>query len=226
MDAHELVLTLSRKLKNHATEENVIPMQAYMRDQFPFHGIKSEARKAVTKNFYNEHKQVLVPQVREFAMACFEQPYRELHYSAQELLQRVQKDKWLQSDFDYLCYLALKHPWWDTIDFIAKHLLGNYFTLHTRDKKRQIAWLNAHGSLWLNRSAILHQLSYKQDTDEELLYECCRYHMKDPEFFIQKAIGWSLREYAKVNPESVVQFVTRHETEMSKLAYREATKHL
>ena len=83
-------------------------------------------------------------------------------------------------------------------------------------------WLSSPNK-WEVRTAILHQLGYKDQTDEKILYDCIRRQTDSKEFFIAKAIGWALREYAYINPESVYAFV--QSTPMQPLSKREALKH-
>ena len=91
---------------------------------------------------------------------------------------------------------------------IAKHHLGSYLKLYPTETQKVIKHFSNADHLWLNRSAILFQLDYKQETDTTLLFELCLKHKDTGEFFINKAIGWALREYGKTNPEAVIEFVS------------------
>jgi 3-methyladenine DNA glycosylase AlkD len=127
-------------------------------------------------------------------------------------------------DLEFLEKLITEKSWWDSVDSIAPTIVG---TIVKRDRlngeKVMIQWSES-GNMWLNRAAILHQLKYKNDTNEKILTEIILKHVNSKEFFIQKAIGWVLREYAKTNPVFVQQFVAAHE--LKPLSKREALKHL
>jgi 3-methyladenine DNA glycosylase AlkD len=129
-----------------------------------------------------------------------------------------------QKDINLLEHIITSKSWWDTIDFIASNLAGHYFKLFP-DQRWPICekWLLGD-NIWLHRSALLFQLKYKTEVDTELLKHIIRRLLGSNEFFINKAIGWMLREYSKTNPDWVLGFVERHT--LHKLSRREALKWL
>ena len=148
-------------------------------------------------------------------------PERELHYFAQELVKKYNKN-FVKQDIELFEFMIVNNSWWDTIDFIAVNLLGVYF----QKFPEQIAyytekWLQSK-NIWLQRSVILFQLKYKESLNTELLSYIIISLLGSKEFFINKAIGWILREYAKTNPAWVSEFVEK--TDLSKLSRREAIR--
>jgi len=140
-----------------------------------------------------------------------------------DLVDRFLKKSYLTEDISLIEHLVIKHSHWDTVDFIAKHILGNYLLLHQNKTKEVIANFSGSNNMWLNRSAILFQLGRKDKTDQQILFRECKRHSKSNEFFIRKAIGWALRDYARTNPEAVKQFVKNNK--LASLSTREALKH-
>jgi 3-methyladenine DNA glycosylase AlkD len=116
--------------------------------------------------------------------------------------------------------------WWDYVDGIAAHRLGPLLQRHPAAmRRRMLAWSRCP-DLWKRRASILCQLRFKEATDLELLYACIRPNLGDPEFFMRKAIGWALREYAWTDPGEIRRFVREHESELSPLSRREALKNI
>lgn len=213
---------LSAMFSSRTNEELGRRMSAYMKNNFPFLGIQSPLRKQLTKAFTHEHGYPSSDQLDFVVMECWEQPWRELHYAAMEIASRK---VYMSSKkrIDLIKKMIITNSWWDTVDFIAGNMAGPWFQQHPeRTKAVTGAWMNS-GNIWLQRSALLFQLKYRKNTDEELLYEYIRRLRGEPDFFIRKAIGWALREYAKTNPFSVKSFVVSED--LSALSRKEALKH-
>lgn len=148
-------------------------------------------------------------------------PEREFQYFAQELILKYEDD-YTEDIIDLFEYMLTNKSWWDTVDHIAKKLVGEYFKIFAEKKDQKIKeWLDS-GNIWLQRTALLFQLGYKEKTDAQLLFDVIERLKNIDEFFIQKAIGWSLREYSKIEPLAVVKFTNSHQ--LSSLAKREALK--
>jgi len=220
----ELVNKLLILLKEHANAQNKPPMEAYMKHKFEFLGIKSPERKTLLKQFINENKSNINSECRVIVKKLYELPEREFHYCAMEIMDKFLRNKYSTEDIDLIENMICKHSHWDSVDFIAKHILGNYLICYQDKTKEIISKYSSSKSMWLNRSAILFQLGYKEKTNSEMLFSLCRTHANSKKFFIKKAIGWSLREYAKVNPQSVIRFVESNQ--LSPLSRKEALKHL
>ena len=199
---------LIEQLSVAAIAEDATQMQAYMKNKFVFFGVKAPVRKEILKELVSEYKSQLDrPTLIQLAKDCYAQPQRELHYCGMELITRYLKKKFLKEDIHFITALITTNSWWDTVDMICKHHLGNYLKLYPEQIPEVIASYSNSGELWLQRSAILFQLEYKDTTDQELLFALCKKHKDTTEFFMNKAIGWSLREYRKTNPQAVIDFV-------------------
>lgn len=219
------VSTLIKKLENNANAEQARAMEAYMQDLFSFYGIKAPTRKVVLKETITEFKKELsATNVIEIAYTLYQNLHRELHYCAIEIADRFLKKNYQVDDIYFIEKMIITNSWWDTVDFIAKHILGNYLLQFPDQIPVVISKFSSSKDIWLNRSAILFQLGYKEKTDAQLLFELCDEHKSSDEFFIKKAIGWALREYSKVNPEAVKKFVL--ETDLKTLSRKEALKRL
>ena len=120
--------------------------------------------------------------------------------------------------------LIITHSWWDTVDFLAKYVLGNYLLQFPNEILKTSELFSNSENMWLNRSAILFQLNYKKETHFELLKAICELHKNSNEFFIQKAIGWALRDYSRFNPNGVKEYVSA--TQLKPLSQREALRNL
>ncbi len=220
----EFVKNLIKVFQKHSNVENMLPMQAYMKHKFEFLGIKSPDRKLLLKDVLNAHKEEVNENCRLIASELYDLPQREYHYCAMEITDKCLKNRYNIDDITLIEKLICAHSHWDTVDFIAKHILGNYLLIYPKKTKEIISHFSSSDNMWLNRSAILHQLGYKGKTNSSILFDLCLKHAESKEFFIQKAIGWALREYAKVDAKSVLAFVKSHK--LSNLSQREALKHL
>ena len=214
---------LQQVFNAHSNLENKIPMEAYMKNKFVMFGIKSAERKGLLKIVLIQHKDEVVNNCRAIVKKLYNFPEREFHYCAIELMDKFLKKNYLSEDIKLIEDLITTFSHWDTVDFIAKHILGNYLLLHPNKTGKVITYFSNSNDMWLNRSAILFQLGRKDKTNSEILFRECKRHSKSNQFFIQKAIGWALREYAKTNPDSVKHFVETNK--LAPLSTREALKH-
>jgi len=200
-------------------------MKNYMRDQFEYLGIKSPLRSKLKtellkdKHLSSRSAEALVPLITEL----WNLEYREYQYLAMELLDRKIKNA-SSGILEHLEFLIVTKSWWDTVDFIASHLVGVYFRNHPDLVIKTITKWMMSGNIWLQRTVILFQLKYRKNLDEKILFDAILKLNGSKEFFIQKAIGWSLREYGKTNPEAVVAFVTQ--THLAPLSKREAIRRI
>lgn len=209
--------------KEESNIEEAMPMRQYMRNQFPFLGIRSPKRNDLLKYYFSEYELPTENLLREEVKAIFDLKEREFQYVAIIILDRRKKVLTIE-DLAYCEQLIIDRSWWDTIDAIAPKIVGD-IVLKNRKQGEEIMkeWSRAH-NLWLNRSAILHQLKYKDKMNEGMLFSIIEEHLHSDEFFIQKAIGWVLREYAKTNSNVVRDFVAK--TTLKPLSEREALKNI
>ena len=215
---------LTNALLENSNKENAYYMKNYMRGQFEFYGVKTTLRREILNKVVADNKDEMTKNIKEITLALYKLPQRELHISATEIFEKELQKKYNKNDIDIIEKLMVQNSWWDTVDFIAKKILGNYLVVHKTEIPDVILRFSSSKNMWLNRSAILFQLGYKNNTNEELLFQQCKLHKDSKEFFIQKAIGWALREYGKTNPESVINFVNL--TTLRPLSHREAIRNI
>src|SRR5690606_15703316 len=135
---------------------------------------------------------------------------REYQYVALDYIDRNLK-KITIDHMELFHMLITSKSWWDTVDMLAQKPVGQLAKNYPELIEKKIDTWSTEGNIWLRRTAILFQLKYKEETNEELLYTYIRRNADSNEFFIQKAIGWALREYSKTNPSSVQHFIRNHD---------------
>jgi 3-methyladenine DNA glycosylase AlkD len=206
----------------HQNPENAQAMKKYMKNQFEFLGIKTPERRALAKDFLR-HKAKASQIDWAFVNSLWGQDYRECQYLAGDYLKKVQKQLTL-ADLDKIYTLAVTKSWWDTIDFLDE-LAGAIVQQYPAGKAILLAW-SQDDNFWIRRLAIDHQLGFKMATDTDLLAKIIRNNLGSSEFFINKAIGWSLREYSKVAPDWVRNFIQDNQSQMAQLSIREGSKYI
>lgn len=214
----ELTIELTQ-LKN---TENASAMHAYMKDNFPFLGIKTKERRLILQSLWKKYLPEIKANFRAIAWELMTKKEREFHYCGVEILIKEIKKKYIKEDVKLIEKLIITHSWWDTVDFMAKYILGNYLRQFPEETFTVIERFSNENNMWLNRSAILFQLDYKAKTNFDILISECERHKESKEFFIQKAIGWALREYATYNPSAVKNYVEN--TNLKPLSRKEALR--
>lgn len=217
MDVEELL----ENLKAVANPDDAAAMKAYMKNKFEFLGIKTPARRKITKAFFKQQTDSVIDWV--FINESWDNPYRELQYAALDYLE-IRKKLLTPSDLPRLKKLAQTKSWWDTIDFLDR-LVESIIARFPETKEIILSW-SCDQDFWLRRLAIDHQLLRKEKTDTELLEKILVNNLGQTEFFINKAIGWALRDYSETNPDWVRDFIERHQAEMAALSIREGSKYL
>ncbi|MBP7389123.1 MAG: DNA alkylation repair protein [Chitinophagales bacterium] len=222
MALHAYIKPLAKAYSNEANSVKAEEMSRYMKNLFPFVGIPSPLRKEIFKTHLAKNGLPDYKQLFAIIKNCYEQPEREYHYFAIELAGKFAK-KADESFVPIMEYLITKNSWWDSVDSVASNCTRHFFM---RNVSLQIPvtgrWVNS-GNMWLQRAALLFQLNYRQQTNEQLLFNYILELQHSKEFFIQKAIGWALREYAKHNRKAVEQFIEK--ATLMPLSIREAQKH-
>lgn len=200
------------------------PMRAYMRDQFDFLGIRSTEQRALAREVLAGLSTPDEADLRDVALACWRLPAREYQYFACDWLRR-HAAVCSAGFLDTVGHLVVTKPWWDTVDALAAHVVGPLVSRHPELASTMDRW-SVDEDLWLVRTAILHQLRYREATDVARLSRYCTAQAGHPDFFVRKAIGWALREYAKTAPDVVRAYVRAHSSQLSGLSVREALKNL
>jgi len=215
--------SLKTLLERHANPSQAAPMKKYMRDQFDYLGIKTPQSKMLMKEFIGKQGLPPIEELDTILRDLWALPQREFQYAAMNLLDRFEK-KHSANFIITLEYLIVTKSWWDTVDALASHPVGTHFQRYPAVKKKYLTKWRKSKNIWLRRTAILFQLGYKKETDFDLLCEIINENLGSDEFFINKAIGWALRQYAYTDPKAVKKFVKA--TELHPLSRREAMKHL
>ena len=224
----ELIEQIRAQLRSLADAEKAPQMQAYMKSEMPFLGVQTPHHRRFCKQLFKAHP-ISEPGVwRATALTLWHQAeYREERYCVLNLLNHP-----IYRPFQTLAALPMYRElivtgaWWDLADNIAPY--GICALLERAPGKMQSTLRNwaSGGDLWLRRSAIICQLKRKHTTDTDLLYDCIEPSIGEPEFFLRKAIGWALREYAKTDSEAVLHYVEERRDRLSTLSKREALRRI
>lgn len=220
---HPYVKQLKALFEKNADPSQAPGMKKYMRDQFEYLGIKSPQFKLLMKEFLTTNGTPPINELDAILRDLWSLPQREFQYAATSLLGRCEKE--LPAQFiKTLEYLIITKSWWDTVDTISGGTLGVHFRMFPEMREKYLAKWRKSDNFWLRRATILFQLNYKKETDFDLLCDIIRENLNSKEFFINKAIGWALRQYARLDPKAVKKFVKA--TPLHPLSRREAMKHL
>ncbi|GAA2914717.1 DNA alkylation repair protein [Enterococcus pseudoavium] len=198
------------------------PMAHYMKDHFPFCGVKKPQRALLERPFLKESVSLPMPELIQEIFRNYRKKEREYQYYAIDLAQRNIK-RFSLEDLAALLPLLGEKTWWDSIDAWRK-VFSTWVLAHPADLEQVYAFFYQHENFWYRRVAINLQLMFKEQTNTALLAQAILADLKTDEFFIQKAIGWVLRDYSKVNPTWVKEFMEQHS--LSKLALREGSKYI
>ncbi|MBL7814887.1 MAG: DNA alkylation repair protein [Saprospiraceae bacterium] len=219
----DYISRLRNLLEQHSDEKTADWSYAYMKEQFAFFGIKAPLRNALFKQFFVENTPPQYSELSDLVWTLWLEPEREFQYFAIELLVKYKK-QWTEDIIELFEKMIVHKSWWDSVDYISSSLISLYFKQFPHQiKPITEGWIDT-GNMWLQRVCLIFQLSYRQKTDTELMFKyiCLLNHSK--EFFIQKAIGWALRQHARTDADSVKNFVEN--TSLAPISKREAMKHI
>ncbi|MUK90714.1 DNA alkylation repair protein [Ornithinibacillus sp. L9] len=217
------IIQLKVMLEKYRNRENAIQMEKYMKNHFPFLGIKTPIRRKVSNIFFRESNILKEDFQPDFVMELWELDEREYQNIALDYIERSLQ-KIGKEQLPFFEKLITTKSWWDTVDMLAQKPVGKIAKDHPSVIEATIDGWSEGQNLWLRRSAILYQLKFKAETDENKLSQYIKQNASSNEFFIQKAIGWSLREYSKTNPRFVKQFI--EENNLPKISIREGSKYI
>ena len=217
----DFVTQLETDFRQQADRNIAINQEAYLQNQFELYGLPTPLRKEIQKPFLLKKNLPNKKELTHIITELWSKPQREFQYFAIDLNRKYLKKIEFQ-DIELFELMITNKSWWDTVDLITTNLVGNYFKLFPE----QIIpitkiWIESD-NIWLQRTCLIFQLKYKEEIDTDLLTDYILQLKDTKEFFINKAIGWILREYTRTNPEWVIDFVNKYE--LSNLSKREALK--
>jgi len=224
-DIPGMVALVQTSLLEQANPEKAEGMQAYMKTDMPFYGVQKPARTVILRRLRKECAPVDHSEYLAMSTALWELPHREEKYLALGVATAFPRFMDPDSLPLYRRFIV-EGAWWDFVDETATHMIRELVLDHPDDMWPVVDRWNDDEDMWLRRTSILCQIGAKDRTDTERLFRYCIARMGEKEFFIRKAIGWALREHAKTDPVGIADFVTRHRQDLSRLSYREATKHI
>jgi len=219
-----LIQSTKREFHKAANPETAMGMQNYMKTTMPCYGIKAPQRRAI-QTIVSGDLVMDSPIAYETCLrALWALPHREEKYFAIDTAIHYKNFIELENLGLYEEMIRAEYAWWDLVDPIAIHLVGDVAYLHPETLEPILRqWIN-DDNIWIRRTAILCQLKHKKRTNQDMLFEFCRERMHEKEFFIQKAIGWALRSFGKSAPEAVISFLRKEKPYLSKLSYREGSR--
>lgn len=212
---------LFQELEQFRDNKQAEKMSAYMQNKFKFLGIPKPELKEIAKPYLKESRKYDFDW--EFANICWMKDYREAQYIAINYLSMNLK-KLTDKDLPKLKQLIVSKSWWETVDSLDA-MVGSIVLKNKQLENKMLEW-SISDNIWLKRVAIDFQQEYKEKTNTELLEKIISNNLGSDEFFINKAIGWSLRDYSKVNPEWVKDFLSKYKDQLSNLSIKEASKYL
>lgn len=221
----EMVRFVQSELSQLADPVRAAPMAAYMKTTMPFYGVPKPGRQPIARQLKTDFPPNDADDYRSKVLALWQLPHREEKYLAIGYAWAFKKHV-VYAQLDLFEVMITEGAWWDFVDELASPIVGK-IVLDDRPRMRPVLkrWIEGE-DMWLRRSAILCQNRHKTHTDQEMLFDYCRRRAHEKEFFIRKAIGWALREYARTDPEAVRGFLDEMGDKLSGLSRREAAKHL
>ncbi|NOX87362.1 MAG: DNA alkylation repair protein [Chlorobi bacterium] len=217
----DFIKILELEFRKNADPEIAAGQKAYMKNQFEFLGIKTPLRREIQRPFLTKKHLPLKNNLEQIVKTFWAKPEREFQYFAQELAQKY-TDRFEKKDIKLFEFMITHKSWWDSVDFIAPKLVGEYFKVYSGQRNKYVEKWIASENIWLQRTSILFQLKYEDELDKEFLAYIINSLLGSNEFFINKAIGWILRQYSKKDPAWVNDFTNK--TPLDKLSRKEALR--
>ena len=221
----DLIAFAAVELAARADPEKAAGMATYLKTDMPFYGVQKKGRTEVFREMNKRFPIGDAATYRAAIEALWAQPHREEKYLAVGIAKRY-PDFLTFDNFDVYRRLIVEGAWWDFVDEVAINCVGIvYLNERERTESTIEAWIDDE-VMWLRRTSLISPIKHKTATDHERLFDHCLRRAGEKEFFIRKAIGWTLREYAKTEPDRVAGFLLQHRDVWSGLSFREASKHL
>jgi 3-methyladenine DNA glycosylase AlkD len=226
--ASPLLLRMRRELRRVGDPRRALGAQAYMKSAMPYHGLTAELLRSTCKTVFADLALPTREEWRERVLELWRgAKFREERYAAIALAGDKRASKF-QTPAAMPLYeeIIVTGAWWDYVDDLASHRVGPILRDYPAPMKRKMLAWSKSANMWKRRTSIICQLGFKQQTDLELLYACIEPSLDSKEFFLRKAIGWALRQYAWTDPAEVKRYVRRNRERLSGLSYREALKNV
>jgi 3-methyladenine DNA glycosylase AlkD len=225
---HPLVLEVRAALERAADPLKAPNMQAYMKSAMPYRGVSGPEQKVIWRRVFAAHALSSRAEWQEVALHLWRgATFREERYAAIALTDlRAYAAHRTIASVPMFEEMIVSGAWWDFVDAIATHQLGDVLQADRPRMSKLMRRWSRDSDLWKRRGAILCQIRFKRDTDLALLYDCIEPNLADEQFFIRKAIGWALRQYAWVDPREVKRYVKQNRERLSSLSVREALKNV
>ncbi len=223
-----ILLRLRSALRTVALPGKAAGMQAYMKSEMPYHGVPLPLVRKTCREIFRDADIATMAKWRTLTLALWTgAKFREERYAALALTGDRRADSYQKpSALPLYKDLIVSGAWWDYVDDIASHRIGPILKKYPDPMKRKMLAWSRSPNLWIRRTSILAQLGFKNETDLELLYACIAPSLDSSEFFLRKAIGWALRQYAWIDPTEVKRYVRAHRGRLSPLSEREALKNI
>ena len=217
------VSQLQAEFEQRADRNIARQQEAYLKNKFQLLGLKTPTRKEAQQAFLLKANLPEKSELTEITKSLWKKPQREFQYFAIDLNRKYLK-KIEKPNIELFEMMITDKSWWDTVDLIASNIIGSYFKLFPEEIKPVTDKWMSSGNIWLQRTCLLFQLKYKEEINTELLSKFILALVGTSEFFINKAIGWILREYTRTNPDWVLAFVQTNKDKLSNLSKNEALK--
>ncbi len=225
LDVEAACQFVSVRLAQTADPDKAPAMQAYMKTDMPFYGVQKAGRTIVLRDLVREYRPDTADGYQEFVLALWNLDHREEKYIALGVARHF-KDQIVPNHVDLYRRLIVEGAWWDLVDEVATHLIRHLVVGYPVESWPVVGGWIDDDDMWLRRAVLLCQVGAKWDTDTDRLFAFCAARSHEPGFFIRKAIGWALRDFARTDPAAVAAFINAHLGELSGLSYREGAKHI
>jgi 3-methyladenine DNA glycosylase AlkD len=225
-DLSDRAVRYARRALSDAADPDKAPgMQAYMKTDMPFYGVQMPGRKPILKRLKADYPPADRAEYEDLVLALWDLPHREEKYLAIGVAAAHRAFRTPES-LTLFRRLIVEGSWWDLVDAVATDLISGLVLSHPVETWPHIDLWVDDPDMWLRRSALICQVGAKGQTDRERLFDFCLRRADEKEFFIRKAIGWALRDYAWTEPEVVARFALDNREALSGLSFREATKNI
>ncbi|HEY5889641.1 MAG TPA: DNA alkylation repair protein [Acidimicrobiia bacterium] len=222
---HAAKRLVATRLLEVADPDKAAGMQAYMKTDMPFYGVQKDGRTPILRQLVKEFPPETADHYEALVRGLWGLPHREEKYLALGFARHF-KPFITPDRLSLYRDLIVDGAWWDFVDEIATQLIRSLVISYPGAVWPIVdPWVH-DDDMWLRRTAILCQVGAKEHTDPARLFRFCEACIGEREFFIRKAIGWALREYAKTDPDAVAGFINTHRGDLSGLSFREGSKHI